>query len=94
VGFFIPLVTSTGGTSGLGSTNLEITFNETTNKIVSVKNAIVAPSNGRSMTLDETAVSSNYFDPATKNVYVTFFVNQPGYGPLKYTVKMLYKGSR
>lgn len=92
--FLIPLVTSTGGISGLGSTNLEITFDEATNKVVSVKNGIAAPSNGRSMTLDQTAVNSNYFDPATKNVYLTFFLNQPNFGPLKYTVKMLYKKSR
>lgn len=92
--FLIPLVTSTGGTSGLGSTNLEITFDEATNKVVSVKNAIVAPANGRAMSLDASAVNSNYFDPVTKDVYLSFFLTQPGFGPLKYTVKMKYKGSR
>ncbi|MCX2573674.1 DUF1735 domain-containing protein [Pedobacter sandarakinus] len=92
--FLIPLVTSTGGTSGFGSTNLTINFDAATNKVISVANAITNPANGRTMTLDTTATGSNFYDPATKTVYVTFFMNQPGFSPLKIVAKMKFKSAR
>lgn len=92
--FLMPLITATNGVSGFGSTNLLITFNPTTNKVTSVQNAIAAPSNGRGMNLDNTATTSNYFDPATHDVYLTYFMTQPGYEPFKVVAKLKYKGKR
>lgn len=93
--FLIPLVTSTNGISGLGSTNLEFVFDPATNKVVSAANKILAPANGRQMSLD-TSVSgtSNFWDPASKDLFVSFFVTQPGFSPLKYTARLKYVGVR
>ncbi|WP_029274835.1 DUF1735 domain-containing protein [Pedobacter borealis] len=90
--FLIPLLTSTNGTSGFGSTNLVLEFDPATNKVISAANANIAPANGRAMNLDLTA--NNYFDPATHNVFVTYFMTQPGFSPLKITARLVYKGSR
>lgn len=93
--FLIPLITSTNGVSGLGSTNLEFTFDPTTNKVLSAANKIAAPANGRAMSLDASAnATSNFWDPVSKDLNVVFFVTQPGFGPLKYTAKLKYMGSR
>lgn len=92
--FLMPLITATNGVSGLGSTNLLITFDPATNKIISAQNAIAAPSNGRAMNLDNTATNSNYFDPATHDVYITYFMTQPGFAPFKVTARLKYKGPR
>jgi hypothetical protein len=92
--FLMPLITSTNGVSGFGSTNLLINFDAATNKIVSVSNAILAPSNGRKMNLDDTATGSNYYDPKTKNVFITYFMTQPGFTPFKVTAKLVYKKAR
>ena len=92
--FLIPLVLATGGTSGLGQTNLLINFDAATNKVVSVQNGIAAPTNGRAMALDPTAVGSNYYDPATKDVFLTFFLTQPGFGPIKMVARLKYIGPR
>jgi hypothetical protein len=92
--FLIPLIVAPSTISGLGSTNLELVFNPTTNKITSASNKNLNPANGRTMTLDATATTSNYWDPVTKDVYATFFVNQPGFGPLKYVARFQYLGVR
>ena len=63
-------------------------------EIVSVSNAILAPSNGRKMNLDDTATGSNYYDPKTKNVFITYFMTQPGFAPFKVTAKLVYKKAR
>ena len=92
--FLMPLITATNGVSGFGSTNLLINFDSATNKVVSVQNAILAPSNGRKMNLDVTATSSNYWDSKTKNVYITYFMTQPGFTPFKVTAMLKYKKAR
>ncbi|RYF26814.1 MAG: DUF1735 domain-containing protein [Flavobacteriales bacterium] len=93
--FLIPLIGLPNATSGLGSTNLEFTFDPTTNKIVTAANKITNPGNGRQMSLDASAnATSNYWDPASKDVFATFFVTQPGFSPLKYTVRFRYLGVR
>jgi hypothetical protein len=90
--YLIPLVTSTGGTSGLGQTNLVLEFDPATDKVISASNAITAATNGRKMNLDLTA--NNYLDPATKNIFVTFFLTQPGFGPVKMKARLEYIGPR
>lgn len=92
--FLIPLIQAPNTVSGLGSTNLELVFDPNTNKVSSVSNKILNPANGRTMTLDATATTSNYWDPTSKDVFVTFFVNQPGFGPLKYVARLKYLGVR
>ena len=92
--FLIPLVLASGGSSGLGQTNLLINFDAATNKVVSVQNAIAAPTNGRGMTIDLTAVGSNYFDPTSHDVFLTFFLTQPGFGPIKMVARLKYIGPR
>lgn len=92
--FLMPLITSTNGVSGFGQTNLLITFDPATNKVTSVQNAIAAPTNGRGMNLDNTATTSNYFNPTTHDVYITYFMTQPGFSPFKVTAKLKYKGAR
>lgn len=86
--FLIPLITNTGGTSGLGQTNLLLEFDPTTDKVIAASNAITAATNGRKMNLDLTA--NNYVDPATKNIFVTFFMTQPGFGPVKMKARLVY----
>ncbi len=92
--FLIPIFTNTSGISGFGSTNLLINFDAATNKVTSVSNAILAPSNGRGMSIDATATTSNYFNPTTHDVYLTFFMTQPGYAPLKIVAVLKYNGAR
>ena len=92
--FLMPLILAAGGTSGLGQTNLLITFNPETNKVIAVSNAITAATNGRKMNLDDTAVGSNFYNPTTKEVFITYFMTQPGFSPFKVIAKLKYKGPR
>lgn len=90
--FLIPLVTNTGGTSGLGQTNLLLEFDPATDKVIAASNAITAATNGRKMNLDLTV--NNYVDPTTKNIFVTFFMTQPGFSPVKMKARLEYIGPR
>lgn len=92
--FFIPIKSAAGGISGFGGTNLIVIFNPSTNKVTSVDNS-GSPSNGRDMYIDPAAPSTtNYFDPATHDVYLQFFMSQPGFAPTKIIAKLKYKGPR
>lgn len=86
-----PLRTTTGW-SGLGSTNLTLEFDINTNEIISISNAVANPSNGRSFVMDPSG--PNYYDPETGIIYATYFLNQPGYGPIRYSSKFTYKAVR
>ncbi|TCC94026.1 DUF1735 domain-containing protein [Pedobacter frigiditerrae] len=93
--YLIPILSNTGGVSGFGSTNLQITFDPATNKVLSVVNGIAAPANGRAMSLDPAApATTNYFDPVSHNVYLQFFMTQPGFAPTKIVAVLKYKGPR
>lgn len=86
--YLIPLITNVGGTSGLGQTNLLLEFDPATDKVIAASNANTAATNGRKMSIDPTA--NNYVDPTTKNIYVTFFMTQPGFGPVKMKARLEY----
>jgi Domain of unknown function (DUF1735) len=90
--YILPIQTNTGGRSGFGSTNLRLTFDGTTNKITDISNAFPNPANGRAFEIDPTG--QNYFDPATHDVYATFFMTQPGFQPLKIKLTLKYKEPR
>ena len=92
--FLMPLVLASGGASGFGQTNLLITFDPATNKVIAASNAITAATNGRKMNLDDTAVGSNFYNPTTKEVFITYFMTQPGFSPFKVTAKLKFKGPR
>ncbi len=93
--YLIPILTPTGGISGFGTTNLIVNFDPTTNKVISVDNSIAAPANGRDMYIDPAApTTTNYFDPVTHNVYLQFYMSQPGFAPTKIVAKLTYKGPR
>lgn len=60
-----------------GSFGLVVTFDPTTNKITKLVNYYGQPaSNGRSAALDPTG--RNEYDPATKKIYIKYFMLQPG----------------
>lgn len=89
-----PIVTNAAGSiSRLGSFTPEFTFDPVTNKLVSVKNFILNPANGRGATINTTVIDSR-FDPSSKTVYTAFFMTQPSYAPLPFYDTLTFKKAR
>lgn len=77
-----PIRTSANAESAFGSTEPKFTFDLVTNKLTAVINDFPNPANGRSFAINP-AVTDSRFDPATRNIYAAFIMNQPGFGPLQ-----------
>ncbi|TDH21307.1 DUF1735 domain-containing protein [Segetibacter sp. 3557_3] len=87
-----PIVLNDNSVSRLGTFTPEFTF-DASNKLVSVKNYIVNPANGRAARMN-TAVPDSRYDPATKTAYLSFLMEQPAFEPLSFTDTLVYKRSR
>lgn len=86
-----PIQTSTGGLSGFGETNPRFTLDLATNKVTKVENSTIA-GNGRTFVIDPTG--TNQYTPSNKTLTATYFMNQPGFQPLKIETTFTYKKVR
>ena len=73
-----PALTSGGGATGFGATTPLYTFDNSTNKLVSVVNSTPDDGRGRKLTINAAATGTNYFDPATHNIYMNYTMMQNG----------------
>lgn len=93
--YLLPALTAAKGITGLGTTNLLLNFDPATNKVILADNAVLNPANGRDMYLDPAApATTNRFDPVTHDVYLQFYLSQPGFAPSLIKAYLKYKGPR
>ncbi|MCL6524627.1 MAG: DUF1735 domain-containing protein [Thermoflavifilum sp.] len=84
--------TNNNAISYYGSAAPVYTIDPNTNQITSITNAYLNPPNNRSITIN-TAVN-NYYDPATKTIYASFIMSQPGYQDVTVYDTLTYLGPR
>ena len=89
--FIHPIQTAAGGWSGFGQTYPRFTLDLATNKVTKVVNAIIA-TNGRTFVIDPTG--PNQYNPSNKTIQATYFMNQPGFQPLRFETIFTFKSAR
>ena len=82
-----------GSITGFGATEPQLTFDLTTNKLVSVVNLAAPDSRARAFAINS-AVTDSRYDPASKTIYAAYLMTQNG-RPTQYIYDTLvYKASR
>ncbi|OQP66751.1 DUF1735 domain-containing protein [Niastella populi] len=96
VGMFVPgldFAHLIAGNSYYGAYGPVLTFDEATNKVISVTNYFGQPSsNNRSGQIDPTGI--NAYDPATRTIDVKYFLIQAGSVRTTFDDKLVYTGPR
>lgn len=91
--FARPIQTNPPGWSRFGSVEPAFTFDPATNLLIEAKNDVANPSNGRQIQMDATVTTSK-FDPSSRNVYLTYIMTQPGFGPLQISDTLTFERER
>lgn len=90
--FARPIQTNPPGWSRFGQVEPSFVFDPATDKVTSVTNDIPS-SLGRALEQDATVTTSK-FDPSNRNVYVTYIMTQPGFGPLQISDTLTFERER
>ncbi len=95
-GTFIQVAfSSTGGETGFGATSPRFTFDNATNKLTSVVNTTPPDARNRVFVLNPSApANTNYFDPATHNIYADYLLKQTGRPDQRIVATFKYVGPR
>lgn len=95
-GTFIQVAfTSTGGATGFGATSPRFIFDNTTNKLTDVVNTTPPDARNRVFMLNPSApANTNYFDPATHNIFANYILKQTGRPDQSIVATFKYVGPR
>lgn len=85
---------SGSGTSYFGNWSPVFSFDTSTDKATAVTNHYGQGTNSSLRAGEIDATADNYYDPATKSIYITYYLVQGGNRRGKFTEVYTYKGSR
>lgn len=91
--FLVPGFTSAGGPTAFGAAEPLFTFDPETDKLVSVTNLLPDDGRGRTFAINP-AVTDSRFDPATKSIYMSFYMTQNSRPNMYFYDTLTYVGPR
>lgn len=93
--FIQPAFTTAGGETGFGATSPRFTFDNATNKLTGVINTTPPDARNRTFNLNPNApANTNYFDPATHDIYADYIMKQTGRPDQRIVAKFKYVSPR
>ena len=92
-GYYMPAFTTGGGTTGFGATQVQFTFDGTSNAVTAVTNLQPDDGRGRAFAINP-AVTNSRYDPTSGTIYAAYIMSQNGRPPQYVYDTLVFQGAR